>query len=132
MIYSDRAPELKRNKLGFKYRKGYNSFLWNTVCNEANKRFETKISKCHKNLFIGYDYNKKIIKQEKENAFNANILKIIQFSTCNLNNIINLYKNKKIRILLSNPSHTDKENAESTLVVLYVQIGFVLKKYFKN
>lgn len=132
MIYSNRAPGLKRNKWGFQFWKGYNNFLWNEVLNEANKKFEMSIKKCHKNLFIGFDYNQKIIEQAKENAFNANVLEIIQFSKSNLNNITNPYKNKEMGVLLSNPPYEEKENTESELVALYIQISFMFEKHFKN
>ncbi|QIQ41384.1 MAG: bifunctional 23S rRNA (guanine(2069)-N(7))-methyltransferase RlmK/23S rRNA (guanine(2445)-N(2))-methyltransferase RlmL [Buchnera aphidicola (Aphis urticata)] len=132
MIYSDRAPGLKRNKWSFKFWKGYNSLLWNKVLHEANTKFEIRIKTCHKNLFIGYDYNNTIIKQAKENAFNANVLEIIQFSTSNLNNLTNPYKNKEIGTLLSNPPYGEREHTENSVVALYVQMGFICKKHFKN
>ncbi|QCI18333.1 bifunctional 23S rRNA (guanine(2069)-N(7))-methyltransferase RlmK/23S rRNA (guanine(2445)-N(2))-methyltransferase RlmL [Buchnera aphidicola (Aphis nasturtii)] len=132
MIYSDRAPGLKRDKWSFKFWKGYNSFLWNKILNEANTKFKIRIKKCNKNLFIGYDYNNTIIKQAKENAFNANVLEIIQFSTSNLNNLTNPYKNKEIGTLLSNPPYGEREHTENSLVALYVQMGFIFKKHFKN
>ncbi|QFQ32533.1 bifunctional 23S rRNA (guanine(2069)-N(7))-methyltransferase RlmK/23S rRNA (guanine(2445)-N(2))-methyltransferase RlmL [Buchnera aphidicola (Aphis fabae)] len=132
MIYSDRAPGLKRTRWGFQSWKGYNKFLWNTVLNEANKKFETKIKECKKNLFIGYDCNNKIIEQAKENAFNANVLDIIQFSTSNLNDLNNPYKEKEIGTLLINPPYGERENTENALVSLYIHMGYIFKKYFEN
>lgn len=131
MIYADRAPGLKRIKWGFQSWKKYNKFLWNIVLNEANKKFENQIKKCKKNLFIGYDCNSKVIEKAKENAFNANVLNIIQFSTSNLNNFNNPYK-KEIGTVLTNLQYKEKQNTENTLVALYVHMGYILKKHFKN
>ncbi|QCI17180.1 bifunctional 23S rRNA (guanine(2069)-N(7))-methyltransferase RlmK/23S rRNA (guanine(2445)-N(2))-methyltransferase RlmL [Buchnera aphidicola (Aphis helianthi)] len=132
MIYSDRAPGLKRKKWGFQSWKGYDKFLWDIVLKEANKTFETKIQECKQNLFIGYDYNNEIIEKAKENAFNANVLDIIQFSTCNLNNLSNPYKGKEVGIILSNPPYGERCNTENTLPALYIQMGITFKKHFKN
>lgn len=132
MIYLDRAPGLKRKKWGFQSWKGYNKFLWDIAVKEANKKFEIGLKKSIKNLFIGYDCDNKIIEQAKENARNANVLDIIKFLTCDLNKLNNPYKNKETGVLLSNPPYGERYNTENRLVALYVQMGFIFKKYFKN
>ncbi|WP_343154054.1 bifunctional 23S rRNA (guanine(2069)-N(7))-methyltransferase RlmK/23S rRNA (guanine(2445)-N(2))-methyltransferase RlmL [Buchnera aphidicola (Aphis aurantii)] len=132
MIYSDRAPGLKRKQWGFQSWKGYNKCLWNLVLNEANKKFDISIQECKKNLFIGCDYRNKIIEEAKENAFNANVLDIIQFKISDLNNLKNLCKLHKVGTLLSNLSCEERCNTESTLVGVYIQMGYIFKQYFKN
>lgn len=132
MIYSKRAPGLKRKKWNFQSWRGYDQFLWNIVLKEAHKKFEDNIHRCKKNLFIGYDCNNSILEQARENAFNADVLDIIKFSILNLNNLNNPYPEKVVGTLLITPPYQEKANTESTLVGLYVHMGYIFKKYFKN
>jgi len=132
MIASDRAPGLKRLKWGFQSWRKYNEKIWKNTVREAEERFQIGIKKCFKNYFIGYDYNPEIIKKAKINASNAGVLKIIQFSEKNLNDLKNIYDTNQKGILLSNPPYGERYQTESQLVGLYIQLGIVSKKYFKN
>ncbi|WAI11562.1 MAG: bifunctional 23S rRNA (guanine(2069)-N(7))-methyltransferase RlmK/23S rRNA (guanine(2445)-N(2))-methyltransferase RlmL [Buchnera aphidicola (Macrosiphum albifrons)] len=132
MIASDRAPGLKRLKWGFQSWRKYNKNIWKEVVKEAEERFKIGIKKYLKNYFIGYDYNSEIIKKAKINALNAGVLKIIQFSTKNLNDLKNIYNKEQVGIILTNPPYGERSQTESQLVGLYTQLGIVSKKYFKN
>lgn len=132
MVSTDRAPGLRRVKWGFQSWKKYNKSLWLNVIQEAEERFKIGLEKCFKNNFIGYDYDSKIIEKAKINASNAGLSKTIKFFTQNLNNLKNLYDDKKIGILLTNPPYGERHQTESQLVGLYIQLGVVSKKYFKN
>jgi len=132
MIASDRAPGLKRLQWGFQSWIKYNEKIWKDTVKEAEERFQIGIKKCFKNYFIGYDHNSEIIKKAKINASNAGVLKIIQFSKKNLNDLKNIYDKDQKGILLSNPPYGARCLTESQLVGLYVQLGIVSKKYFKN
>ncbi|QCI22447.1 bifunctional 23S rRNA (guanine(2069)-N(7))-methyltransferase RlmK/23S rRNA (guanine(2445)-N(2))-methyltransferase RlmL, partial [Buchnera aphidicola] len=132
MISCDKAPGLNRLKWGFQFWKKHNNNLWQDIYQTAKKRFQIGLKKCHKNYFIGYDYDSEIIKKAKINAFNAGLSTIIQFFIKNLNNLKNIYNKKEIGIILSNPPYGQRKEAENQLVGLYVQLGIVLKKYFEN
>lgn len=132
MMSCDKAPGLNRVKWGFKFWKKYNKSLWKNVFETAQKRFQIGLQKCSKNYFIGYDYNAEIIEKAKINTSNAGLSNIIQFFTKNLNNLKNTYNKKEFGILLSNPPYGEREQTESQLVGLYVQLSMISKKYFKN
>lgn len=132
MISCDKAPGLNRLKWGFQFWKKHNNNLWQDIYQTAKKRFQIGLKKCHKNYFIGYDYDSEIIKKAKINAFNAGLSTIIQFFIKDLNNLKNIYNKKEIGIILSNPPYGQRKEAENQLVGLYVQLGIVLKKYFEN
>ncbi|QCI20498.1 bifunctional 23S rRNA (guanine(2069)-N(7))-methyltransferase RlmK/23S rRNA (guanine(2445)-N(2))-methyltransferase RlmL [Buchnera aphidicola (Brachycaudus cardui)] len=132
MMATDRAPGLTRLKWGFQSWKKYNKNLWINIVKEATKRFEVGVKKCLKNYFIGYDYNPVAIENAKKNALNAGLSKIIKFSTQNLHDLKNIYSSTNIGILLSNPPYGERHQTESQLVGLYIQLGVILKKHFKN
>ncbi|QIQ41948.1 MAG: bifunctional 23S rRNA (guanine(2069)-N(7))-methyltransferase RlmK/23S rRNA (guanine(2445)-N(2))-methyltransferase RlmL [Buchnera aphidicola (Microlophium carnosum)] len=132
MIASDRAPGLTRLKWGFQSWKKYNENIWKNVVKEAKDRFKRGLKQCFKNYFIGYDYDSEMIKKAKKNALNAGMLKIIRFSTQNLNDLKNIYNKEQTGIILSNPPYGERCQTESQLAGLYVQLGIVAKKYFNN
>ncbi|CAL4326422.1 bifunctional 23S rRNA (guanine(2069)-N(7))-methyltransferase RlmK/23S rRNA (guanine(2445)-N(2))-methyltransferase RlmL [Buchnera aphidicola] len=132
MIACDRAPGLKRLKWGFESWKKYNKNVWINVVKEAEKRFKIGIKKCLKNHFIGYDYNPTVIENAKINASNAGLSKIIKFFTQNLNDLKNVYSIATIGIILSNPPYGERQQTESQLVGLYIQLGVSSKRYFQN
>ncbi|CAL4323877.1 bifunctional 23S rRNA (guanine(2069)-N(7))-methyltransferase RlmK/23S rRNA (guanine(2445)-N(2))-methyltransferase RlmL [Buchnera aphidicola] len=132
MISSDKAPGLDRKKWGFQSWKGYRKNIWEKVLKEAQERFKIGIKNCFKNYHIGYDYDSNIIQIAQKNAIKANLETIINFSTCNLNNLKNPYNEKNHGIIISHPPCESKNNTESNLISLYVQLGFISKKYFKN
>lgn len=132
MISCDKAPGLNRVKWGFKFWKKYNKSLWEDIYKTAQKRFEIGLKKCSKNHFIGYDYNPETIEKAKINTEKAGLSKIIQFFTKNLNYLQNTYNKKETGMLLSNPPYGEREETESQLVGLYIQLSVISKKYFKN
>lgn len=132
MISSDKAPGLDRKKWGFESWKGYRKNVWNKVLQEAKKRFEIGIKKCFTNYHVGYDYDENVIQIAQKNAIKANLEKIIHFSKCNLNNLNNPYNENKTGTIIIYPPYRSKNNTESKLISLYIQLGFVSKKYFKN
>lgn len=132
MISSDRAPGLTRKKWGFQSWKRHNENIWNKILKKAKERFEIGIKTCVKNYFIGYDFNPNVIKKAKKNAINANLENIVNFVQCDLNSLKNPYQSKEIGILISNLSYRERYKTENNLIALYIELGIVLKKHFKN
>lgn len=132
MIASDRAPGLARIEWGFKNWKKYNPEIWENVFYQAQKRFKKGKKLCGKNYFIGHDYNIDIITKAKNNALNANVLDLIDFSCLNLNDFNNIYHKKNIGIILTNPPYGERCSTKNQLVALYVQLGITMKNNFQG
>ncbi|AYN24706.1 bifunctional 23S rRNA (guanine(2069)-N(7))-methyltransferase RlmK/23S rRNA (guanine(2445)-N(2))-methyltransferase RlmL [Buchnera aphidicola] len=132
MMSSDRAPGLTRKKWGFQSWKGYNEKIWKEVLKNAKERFKIGIKKCVKNYFIGYDCNPNIIEKAQKNAINANLENIVNFVKCDLSNLKNPYQKQEIGTLISNPPYGERYKTENNLIALYIELGVISRKHFKN
>ncbi|UDG80694.1 Ribosomal RNA large subunit methyltransferase K/L [Candidatus Hartigia pinicola] len=131
MIAANKAPGLNRKYWGFYSWRKYNPELWKNLRKEAQACFRQglKDTTAH---FYGYDIDEKILDMARDNVFRAGVQDLVSFSQGDVAMLENPVKTNISGTILSNPPYGERLETRPALMVLYSQLGRVVKKSFQG
>jgi 23S rRNA (guanine2445-N2)-methyltransferase / 23S rRNA (guanine2069-N7)-methyltransferase len=128
MLAFDMAPGLGRRYFGFSKWKQHDEVIWQNLLEEAIERKERGLDG-KKPVFLGFDADKHMIVQAKNNASRAGLLGFIQFHCRDLEKLKgNRSFNKGL--VIANPPYGERMGEKASLASLYHGLGERLKAGF--
>lgn len=150
MIEANIAANLLRERWGFYAWRGYQSHIFKAVKTKAQAIADEGITKLRDTcktagpLFFGYDYDEKMIKHAKNNAYQLGIPEAFLFETQDITELTNPLSaedsicessdtnQQRTGTLLMNPPYGERLHSEPELIALYSQIGLQAKLHFPH
>jgi len=126
MMACDIAPGLKRERFGFEHWLRHNDKLWQELLNEAGARASIGITRC-KTKFYGSDIQPHLISIAQQNAENAGVSDLIDFS---VSDALEVKVPEATGYLISNPPYGERLGTVTELLQLYYQLGDKFKAEF--
>jgi 23S rRNA (guanine2445-N2)-methyltransferase / 23S rRNA (guanine2069-N7)-methyltransferase len=128
MIAADIAPGLQRTYWGFTGWRGHQQALWHKIRLEAQQRCQSGREKIIK--IYGFDADKHIIRQARENAHLAGLGERISFSNCPLAGLQRPVDSHGL--IAANPPYGERLGDPASLPRLYKQLGDKLLQEFNG
>jgi len=126
MMATDMAPGLLRKRFGFEHWHRHNDKVWQGLLDEARARASLGKSRC-KLKFYGSDIEPYLIDLAKQNAENAGMLDLIEFS---VSDALNVTVPASAGYLITNPPYGERLGNVTALLQLYYQLGDKFKAEF--
>jgi 23S rRNA (guanine2445-N2)-methyltransferase / 23S rRNA (guanine2069-N7)-methyltransferase len=119
------APGLKREYWGFTHWQQHEDAVWQSMLLEAKQQIKAPSS-----LIYANDLDLGVLALAKENAHNADVFQLIQFSHKDVNNFH--VSGTQPGFIVSNPPYGERLSDTASLFPLFQQWGAWLKQNFKN
>lgn len=119
------APGLKRDNWGFSQWKQHEDVVWQALLNEANNAITTP--QC---LIYANDIDQSVLALAKENAHQADVFKLINFSHKDVTHL--QLDELPEGYIVSNPPYGERLGDAANLMPLFQQWGSLLKREFKG
>jgi 23S rRNA (guanine2445-N2)-methyltransferase / 23S rRNA (guanine2069-N7)-methyltransferase len=130
MMAVDRAPGLGREYFGFLNWKQHDPSAWGQLLQEAKERARKGRSDVEM-LFLGFDRDKKAVKQAAANASRAGLAEFITFD-CRDVNTLKPPETTEPGLVITNPPYGERMGEKKSLQALYRGLGDCLKKGFSG
>lgn len=124
---ADIAPNLNREHWGFDYWKGHEVETWLSIKNEAKKVKNLRLSG---QSFLGFDLDHKVLAKAKQNAELAGVAELIQWQSCDIQDLKNPLSKEEKGTLVCNPPYGERLGTTPALIALYSVLGKKLKTEF--
>ncbi|MBZ5486348.1 bifunctional 23S rRNA (guanine(2069)-N(7))-methyltransferase RlmK/23S rRNA (guanine(2445)-N(2))-methyltransferase RlmL [Halomonas aquamarina] len=130
LMAADQAPNLDRERFGFKGWAGHDEAIWLELKREAEARASIGRKRC-KNLILGFDQSPAALSAAKTNAMRAGIPALI---TLHGQSLGQLTRPEELAapsgLLITNPPYGERLGELPELVRLYAQLGTKAKALF--
>ncbi|QIQ21861.1 bifunctional 23S rRNA (guanine(2069)-N(7))-methyltransferase RlmK/23S rRNA (guanine(2445)-N(2))-methyltransferase RlmL [Zophobihabitans entericus] len=128
MMAADIAPGITRQHWGFKAWKDFNPSLWNECLFNARDKAKSGVQNVN-GKFIGYDNDTRVIELAKENAKQAGVGDLIEFSVQDVAKLTNPCPDLTGTVI-SNPPYGERLESEPALIALHTALGRIIKQEF--